>query len=108
MVRQGDILLLPAAKDAQTAAHVLRPREDGAVVLARGEQTGHTHAIYEEKVRLYATARATDDAVLVVEENAALVHQEHSAIPLLPGVYLVRRQREYSDADDDGVVVVED
>ena len=33
---------------------------------------------------------------LVVEEPAALVHDEHDRIDLAPGTYEVRRQREYT------------
>jgi hypothetical protein len=33
---------------------------------------------------------------LVVEEPAALVHEEHDRIDVAPGTYEVRRQREYT------------
>src|SRR4051794_13547906 len=84
MVRQGDVLLIPAAREAVTASHVARARDDGAVVLARGELTGHAHAIHDAGATLFV-AEGEADAILVVEGGAVLVHEEHAAIPIAPG-----------------------
>jgi hypothetical protein len=109
MVRQGDVLLVPATRAAITPNHVERARDGGAVVLARGELTGHAHAIRDEGATLFV-AEHESDAVLVVEGGAMLVHEEHRPIPLAAGVYLVRRQREYvgDEGHDEDFVVVGD
>jgi hypothetical protein len=88
--RQGDVLLekidgLP--EDAQ------RQTDDGRIVLAWGEQTGHAHALLTQ----YATRYQWKEDVLVdVREGAQLLHEEHSAITLEPGVYRKVQQREYT------------
>lgn len=105
MVRQGDILLVPTTATAITDRHVEVPRKGGAVVLAEGELTGHLHAILQPGVRLLALEGATD-RVLVADGPCVLVHEEHAPIPLAPGTYIVRRQREYDE--DDGFALVAD
>jgi len=94
-LRQGDVLLI-ATPDAEPAeGAVEQPRERGALVLARGELTGHAHAVHGEGARLLAAPGALD-ALLIVERPAVLRHEEHGPIELPVGRYLVRRQREYA------------
>jgi len=100
--RQGDVLLtllacLPATVDRAAP----RPREQGRVILAHGEVTGHAHAIADT---LEAPAAALFDDpdgpegsfVMLVETDTGLVHEEHGRIDLPAGAYRVTRQREYS------------
>ena len=49
---QGDVVLEPV-EDAQPSADLLPNDPDGAVVLARGEFTGHRHAFFGEGVTLF-------------------------------------------------------
>ena len=82
MQRQGDLLLIPIDQLPQQAQPV-----DGLVVLA-GE---HDH-------RLAEGCLCKDEAgqlFVTVERPAALVHDEHQALELPTGSYMVRRQREY-------------
>lgn len=120
LFRQGDVLLVAVTLPPRTAK-ALRPapRDNGRVVLAYGEVTGHAHAIAEPGVQLLTApdAAAMGEAarqllasvgltveirdedvvgVLVVEEPATVQHEEHGHIPLAAGAYLVHRQREYS------------
>ena len=96
MYRQGDVLLVTTdGLLADTARPV--PREAGRVVLARGEATGHAHAIdsplaelFEEKDgRLYLRVSAGPEPV-------RLTHEQHDSIALAPGLYEVIGQREYA------------
>jgi hypothetical protein len=105
MVRQGDVLLIPAAADAVTAGYTEVARKNGAIVLAEGESTGHAHAIHEAHARLLQ-AEGSADRVLVADGRCLLVHEEHDPIAIAAGVYLVRRQREY--VDDDTFAIVAD
>jgi len=71
----------------------IRP-EQGRVVLAHGEVTGHSHSISPQEATLYS-----DGAVTELEVKAAMAmleHQEHGTIALPKGRYRVIRQREYS------------
>lgn len=97
MYRQGDILLIPINEVPRNAKAV--NRENGKLILAHGEITGHHHAfdIDVENVEL-VTKEQADELYLLVHgtESAPLTHQEHGTITVAPGVYEVRRQREYS------------
>lgn len=91
--RQGDVLL-ERMDDEQIRGKKL-PKENGRVILAHGEVTGHAHEIESPQL---ATMYEVDEALRMLEvtEDTALVHQEHSRIELPKGRYLVRRQSEYS------------
>lgn len=94
MYRQGDVLLIPTDENIPENMPEV-PREQGRVVLAHGEATGHMHGIGESRVRFFR-----DDGLgrsfLNVEEPAVLRHQEHGPIDLPAGRYRVIRQREYT------------
>jgi hypothetical protein len=109
MVRQGDILLELVTADQPADAALMRqtikPDADGAVVLARGEATGHRHAIWAAGTTMFRDdALAGDMAdpslyvghLVINAEHVDLVHEEHDAIPLVRGVWRVRRQREFN------------
>jgi hypothetical protein len=90
--RQGDVLLERIDSIPEGAE---RQEDEGRIILAYGEKTGHHHAI--------STAYATryqweEDTLIDVLEGAELVHEEHSAIALAPGAYRKIQQREYSPA----------
>jgi hypothetical protein len=96
-VRQGDVLIVPIDPADVPAATVKVARENGRVVLAHGEVTGHAHAIVEESAEL-VTAEGAAELYLLVHgtEPVDLLHEEHATIPLLPGAYRIVRQREYT------------
>ena len=102
MFRQGDVLVLRVEGDAdELGERVAEPRDDGRVVLAHGEVTGHAHAIMDETATLWRLAG--DDRLLLVGGDTAveLRHEEHATIMVPPGAYVVRRQREFAPDDDD-------
>lgn len=110
--RQGDILIVAIdAADIPANMHTLK-REQGRVILAHGEVTGHAHAILDKRAELVAPG---DDQQLVTVDEAAelyllvhgadpveLVHDEHTTITLpgsttdKPAAYKVIRQTEYT------------
>jgi hypothetical protein len=99
---QGDILL-ELVEDAEPAGSPLFPDADGAVVLARGELTGHRHAFYSGGVTLFrddGLARDVPPAlyighVKISASSADLRHEEHATVSLPAGTYCVRRQQEW-------------
>jgi hypothetical protein len=97
MYRQGDVLL-----ERVSSATLGREigRESGRIVLAHGEESGHTHAIHEPQAALFHGRRAGPERFLRVCSPATLVHEEHAEIPLPEGLYRVRRQRVWSDDDE--------
>lgn len=93
--RQGDVLLVKVEKSLPAGAKDITPKND-RIVLAYGEVTGHAHAVEEAKVGKAKLWDAGAERFLQVIEKTALTHEEHSAIPLEPGLYEVVRQREYA------------
>ena len=102
--RQGDVFLERVADDQLPDGLVQVRRDNGRIVLAYGEVTGHAHAIAERNATLYSEP-GTDERWLVIRAAGATIegggavlirHEEHAAITLEPGVYRVGRQREYS------------
>ncbi len=115
--RQGDVLLIRNESPRDISKLKAIPREDGCVILAHGEVTGHAHRIPSLHCNLFLDERRPiseedamgmvsrlgggmvgeliPDKVLEVKETVMLSHEEHSPIELPPGQYTVRIQREF-------------
>lgn len=89
LLRHGDVILVPV--DSIPAGGKELPRENGAIVLAYGEVTGHSHTIMTPSVRWIEV-----DGERYVESAAPFVieHQEHAALHGV-GAYLVGVQVEH-------------
>ena len=98
---QGDVLL-ELVEDA-TPKTPMATDPDGAVVLARGEVTGHRHAFYGGQVLMFRDDGLARDIpaelyighIKIAGPSADLKHEEHATIALPKGSYRVRRQREW-------------
>lgn len=92
--RQGDVLVIPAKAIPATAKQV--DPENGRIILAHGEATGHHHSFAHGRgVTMFRDDGNGGGNFLQVTEAAPLVHQEHTALTAEPGAYEVRRQRTY-------------
>lgn len=101
IVRQGDVIIIKTHDSAVTEEHAEVPRENGRVVLAHGEVTGHAHAIRTPGVTLLAREGISDRVLTVGKDLEALLeHEEHGTIPLGHGTYIIRQQREWSGEDE--------
>lgn len=112
LAAQGDILLrrvdIPLSKVKPKSEIARDP--DGAIVAARGEVSGHRHAIYgggsdvmffRDDGLAHAASSPPGDLyighILVGRaEGVPMQHEEHGAIHLEKGVYEVRRQQEWT------------
>lgn len=95
LYRQGDVLVQQV--DEIPAGLQPVPKDNGRVILAYGEVTGHAHAVEGDVAFLAADLEDLEERFLRVEGEAAhIVHEEHGTITLPPGNYRVRRQREYA------------
>ncbi len=98
LVRQGDVLVLSTSNfpiDVKPVA-----RDEGRIVLAYGEATGHAHAILDPEAQLFASTDSEDRFLRVMSASGVqLYHEEHAPIMLPRGDFLVRPQREYTAAD---------
>lgn len=86
-IRQGDVILLPTdnfQSYGQCLAHL---------TLAEGEVTGHRHRISQGQAELYE--REGTLYLRVLSQTATLTHEEHKAIEIPHGDWMVRIQREY-------------
>jgi hypothetical protein len=97
--RQGDVLLRKVDRIPKDAV----VKEKGAVILAYGETTGHKHVIQQATLLIKKgvvgdefSSALQDESYLQVEKPTQLVHDEHGAIDVPAGNYLVIRQREYT------------
>ncbi len=88
--RQGDVLIQRIRGKAKGQSV---QAEQGRLVLAHGEVTGHTHSVPESVGTL---TRDGDVQYLTIDQLTAVEHEEHAPIPLTPGVYRVTRQSEYA------------
>ena len=101
--RQGDVLVQQIRRRAPAGKDV---REQGRVILAHGEVTGHAHEVVGADpavVTALPPAQFFEEPggkrYLFVERPCLLTHQEHGRIALAPGCYEVIRQREYAPDD---------
>jgi hypothetical protein len=84
-IRQGDVILLPVQQvDGQKKLDL---------ILAEGEVTGHKHRISEGQAELYEKDGSL--YLRVLSETALLTHEEHQAIAIPQGNWVVKIQREY-------------
>ena len=100
--RQGDVLLIRVAQKSARARKV--DREDGRIILAHGEATGHAHAIESPEADLYEGFGGT--RFLEVRKPVRLLHEEHAILTVEPAIYEVRRQREYAPGMHGGLLGV--
>ncbi|WP_427159618.1 hypothetical protein ACQFX9_26990 [Aliinostoc sp. HNIBRCY26] len=98
LYRHGDVLLRRIGTIPNHAQKRL------GTVLAHGEVTGHSHRVQpSDAVQLWA--HGNEMFLEVKQTGATLIHEEHRAIELPPGIYRVWKQREYRP---DAYVEVED
>jgi hypothetical protein len=87
-IRQGDVLLIPmhaSPKDGKKLSHL---------TLAEGEVTGHSHRISSGEAELYE--RNGTLYLKILSNMAVLNHEEHHALEIPQGNWMIRIQREYS------------
>ena len=106
IVRQGDVMLFRVAALPKGAVAI---KTNGDVILAHGEVTGHAHRLalppvvagvgLGKQLAVVKPVKLWDagaERFIQVLEKTALTHEEHSPIPLDPGVYRGVRQHEYA------------
>ena len=86
MYRQGDVLF---TKVEELPEGLERKRNN---IVVEGEVTGHAHRLLDGVIWMNVLGAM----YLEVVRATRVVHEEHNAIYLEPGIYQVTRQREYS------------
>lgn len=102
---QGD-LLIERVEDLPPTGSQSAANADGSIVLAEGELTGHSHAIYGRVTMFRDDSLARDvpgglyvGHINIEDATARIQHEEHAAVTLPKGTYRVRRQRELEPKD---------
>lgn len=90
--RQGDVLIERVGRKPEGGKSV--PRENGRIIIAHGEATGHAHAICEPGVEMVELE--SGERFVCSETGIRVVHEEHGTIALPPGNYRITQQREYT------------
>ena len=85
LIQQGDVLIKKVP--------VVKGKKLEHLVLARGEKTGHCHTITEGDAELFEHEGTL--FLRVNSEKATLTHQEHSAVEIPQGEYVIGIVREY-------------
>lgn len=101
-VRQGDVFLVRSAMPKK-----IKPveRDNGRVVLAYGEVTGHAHVLTAPEAELFTAEDNRRFLRIMDGAYPTLTHEEHGTIALEPGTYEVRIQREWTDQDEPRAVL---
>jgi hypothetical protein len=102
-IRQGDVILIPTEDlDGIRLPHL---------ILAEGEVTGHKHQIVNGQATLYRTYLGSEQGgalfLKVISETATLSHEEHKAIQIPQGTWMIRIQREYNPEQEWGQYVAD-
>ena len=92
-IRQGDVLLV---RTEQVVTGETEHHDNGELVLAHGEVTGHKHRfVCDVDAGEVVASRAARQLTLV--QTRALLHEEHSPIEIPAGRYDLPRQTEWTD-----------
>jgi hypothetical protein len=95
--RQGDVLLIEVNSIPFTKIQPIE-EENGRVVLAHGEVTGHHHSFKgSNRISFFRADEGEGGRYLTIKDSSAdLVHQEHDTIQVPAGNYKVVQQRTYT------------
>ncbi len=95
ILRQGDVLILPVSQIPEDATPTLP--ENGKIILAHGEVTGHAHTINE--INGVVKFEASGKTFLKVLEEVGLNHEEHDPFVIPIGTYQILIQTEYTPGE---------
>lgn len=89
--RQGDVLCQQIDKLPEGVEE--KKNEGPMLVLRYGSATGHSHAFRSEDAREWV--KGSERYIEILNDQAPLLHEEHSTIPFAKGFYQVVQQREW-------------
>ena len=92
-INQGDVLLVPVSPKSVPEGKPI-PTENGRVILAHGEVTGHAHA-FTNPQDLNFIINEQGLRFLQVKAKSTLKHEEHFHLDVEPGWYEVITPVEY-------------
>ena len=90
-IQHGDVIIKRITELPKGCSEV--NRENGRFVVAKGEATGHNHAIVDQGCRLMELKGEL--YLEVTAEQVTITHEEHKALPIPAGIYKIGRVQEY-------------
>lgn len=94
---QGDLLITKIEK--MPKGFKKAKSENGKFIVAHSE-TGHHHTVLERNAQMLINETNEFIACLKIDKETQIVHERsfdtHAPITLDPGIYEIRRQREYT------------
>ena len=96
-IRQGDVVLIEVDSIPEGAVEI-QPTKENKIILAFGEVTGHHHRFEDvtednPTVKMWAVGMVK---YIEVMTPIMLKHEEHKALNVLPGIYKLPMQVQYS------------
>jgi len=88
-IQHGDVLLKPVER---LPKGVIQHKNNGRLVVAEGEATGHAHVITDLGAVLW---ELKGDLYLEVAEIVTITHEEHKPLEIPEGIYQIGRVQEY-------------
>lgn len=100
MAAQGDVMFIKMPPEfVIPQGYKPVPAEQGKHIVAHSE-TGHHHTVLERSAAYFQDPEDAFTALMEVKEKVPVEHERsydtHEALLLEPGIYKIRRQREYS------------
>lgn len=89
-IQQGDVLFQRVSQLPKGCLKL--PEENGKLIIARGEQSGHHHAITTKEAVLW---ELEGDLYLEATAPVTITHEEHKALEIPEGIYKIGRVKEY-------------
>lgn len=94
-LQHGDVLIKEVKSIPAKATRV--QRREGKIVVAEGEATGHHHMIASKAADMFFVTREGKRVLyLEVSEPVVITHEEHRAMPIPAGKYIITQVREYN------------
>jgi hypothetical protein len=104
LIRQGDILIVPAIIPDDAVKVERKKGQD--LIVAEGEATGHHHRIANQAVVEFTRGkqrylRVPELGTTTTDKKLALLeHEEHDTLTIPPGDHMIINQREYVPPKD--------
>ena len=99
---QGDLFIVPLADASPITPRESNPVPAEGVAVIDAVGSGHEHRLFAGTpgTATFGFAGAVQDiGVLECTEPAYILHPEHGATGIAPGLYVLRRQREQADEE---------
>jgi hypothetical protein len=93
-IQHGDVLL----KEIESLPGGVKKtrRENGRLIVMKGETTGHAHVITDQAASIWMLEKdGKTELYLEATEPVTIIHEEHKPLPIPAGIYRIGQVSEY-------------